>query len=85
MYEEFFVVPTIENGEELCIRVCFSFFFFFLFVFDAKSGSTNNYRTELSNKVWHVTGMLKYLKFLYFFVFLAIFLKRIWSSWLFLL
>ena len=22
-----FIVPTIENGEELCIWVCFSFFF----------------------------------------------------------
>ena len=24
-----FVIPTIEKGEELCIRVCFSFFFLF--------------------------------------------------------
>ena len=30
-------VPTVENGEELCIRMYFSFF---LFVFDAKSGTT---------------------------------------------
>ena len=25
----FFVVPTLENGEELCIRMYFSFFLFF--------------------------------------------------------
>ena len=34
-----FIVPTIENGEELCIWVCFSFF----------SGTTNNDRTGLSD------------------------------------
>ena len=28
-----FFVPTIENGDELCIRVCFSFFFFFFLYF----------------------------------------------------
>ena len=39
-------VPTIENGEELCIReeICISFF-----VFHAKSGTTNNHRTVLSD------------------------------------
>ena len=41
-----FFVPTIENGEELCIRVCFSFFL--LCVFHAKSATTNNRGTELS-------------------------------------
>ena len=29
--------PAIDNGEKLCIRVCFNFFFFF--VFHAKSGT----------------------------------------------
>ena len=38
-------VPTIENGEELCIRVCFSF----CFVFHAKPGTINNDRTGLSD------------------------------------
>ena len=41
-----FTVPTIENGE-LGIRVGFSFF---LFVFHAKSATTNNHRTGLSDK-----------------------------------
>ena len=40
------IVPTIENGEELCIRVCFRFF---LLVFLANSGTTKNYRTALSD------------------------------------
>ena len=39
------IVQTIVNGEELCIRVCYSFF---LFVFYAKSATTNNHRTRLS-------------------------------------
>ena len=38
------VVPTPENGEELCIRLCLSFF---AFVFHAKSGPTNIDRTRL--------------------------------------
>ena len=29
VHYETLVVPTIENGEERCIRVCFSFFIFF--------------------------------------------------------
>ena len=40
-----FFVPTIENGEELWIRVCFSFFF----VFHAKSATTNNHQIGLSD------------------------------------
>ena len=39
-------VPTIENGEKLCIRLCFRFF---LFVFLAKSGTTKNNHTGLSD------------------------------------
>ena len=38
---------TIENGEELCIRVSFSFFF--IFCFPRKSGTTNNHQTGLSD------------------------------------
>ena len=38
-----------ENGEELCIWVCFSFFFFLLFfVLHAKSDTTNNHLREVS-------------------------------------
>ena len=37
-------VPTVENGEELSIRLCFEFF-----VFRAKSGTKNNNRTVLSD------------------------------------
>ena len=40
----FFVAPTIDNGEKLCIRVCFSFF-----VFHVKSGTTNDHLTGLSD------------------------------------
>ena len=40
-------VPTIENGEELRIRVCFSFSFFF--VFRAKLGTTNTRQNRLSD------------------------------------
>ena len=40
------VVPTIKNGEELCIRVTFSFFFF---LFHAKSGTTNNHWIRFSD------------------------------------
>ena len=43
-----FFVPTIENGEELCIRVCFSCFFFS----HAKSATINNHRTGLSD-TWY--------------------------------
>ena len=39
-------VPTIENGEELCIRV---FSFFQVFVFHAKSATAINDRTGLSD------------------------------------
>ena len=39
------VVPTIENGEELCIRVCYSFFV------HAKSGTTNNDRRTGLNDI----------------------------------
>ena len=35
-------VPTIENGQELCIRVCFGFF-------HANSVTTNNDRTGLND------------------------------------
>ena len=35
---------AIGNKMELCIRMCFSFF-----VSHAKSGITNNHRTELSD------------------------------------
>ena len=35
------IVPIIEHGEELCIRVSYSSFFF---VFQAKSGTSNNLR-----------------------------------------
>ena len=41
--EQLFVL-AIENGEEFCYRVCFSFF-----VFNSKSGTTKNYRTGLSD------------------------------------
>ena len=45
-------VPTIENGEEFCIRVCFSFFF----LFSTRNQVPINYRTGLSdisfNKVY---------------------------------
>ena len=34
------VVPTIENGEELCIRVCFNFFFLFSTKNQAKNKTT---------------------------------------------
>ena len=40
------IVPTIENREELCSRVCFSFLFFFL---HEKSGTTNNHRNGWSD------------------------------------
>ena len=36
-------VPTIENGEELCIRV------FFCFFFHAKTTTINNNRTGFSD------------------------------------
>ena len=36
------VASTIENGEEFCTRVCFSFF-------PAKPGTTNNPCTDLSD------------------------------------
>ena len=39
------IVPNIENGEKLCIRV---FLFFFAFVFHAKPG-TNTHRAGLSD------------------------------------
>ena len=39
--------PTVENEEELCIRVCFCFRL--LFVFHAKSGTMYYHRTELSD------------------------------------
>ena len=39
-----FFVTTIENGEEICIRVCISFF-----VFSAKLSTTIYYLTELSD------------------------------------
>ena len=43
----FLLFRPFENVEELCIRVCFSFFF----VFHAKSGTTNNHQIEaLSEK-----------------------------------
>ena len=42
--EKEFIAPTIENGEELCIQACFSFF-----VFHAKLSTTNNDRTALSD------------------------------------
>ena len=41
--EQLFVL-AIENGEEFCYRVCFSFF-----VFNSKSGTTKNYQTGLSD------------------------------------
>ena len=44
---DFFNCLTIQIGEELCIRVCFSFFL--LFAFHAKSGTTKNDRTGLSD------------------------------------
>ena len=44
---ELIVVPTIENGEQLCIRLCRSCFFFFLFVFHAKSAAANTHRRKL--------------------------------------
>ena len=37
-------VPTIENGEELRFRVCFSF------LFHAKSGTANKHRTGIIYK-----------------------------------
>ena len=40
------VVSTIENGDELCIWVCFSFFFF---IFLAKTDTTNNHWTGLTD------------------------------------
>ena len=43
--KRYLIVPTIENGEELCIRVCFNFF-----VFHAKSDTTNNDRIGFSDK-----------------------------------
>ena len=46
------VVAIIENGEELWIRVRFSFFLFF--VFHAKSGPTNNQRRELSDISFYI-------------------------------
>ena len=36
-------VPTVENGEKLCSRMCFCFFF------HAKLGTTNNHRNRSSN------------------------------------
>ena len=42
------LVPTIENWEELCIRVCFSFFFLIFLVLNAKSGITNNHLNNSS-------------------------------------
>ena len=41
-YSNFFV-PTIDNRDELCIRV----FYFFSFFSHAKLGSTDNHRTGL--------------------------------------
>ena len=39
------ILPTIENGEEVCILVfLFLSFFCFFFIFHAKSGTTNNHR-----------------------------------------
>ena len=40
-----FIVPTIENGEELCIRVCFNF----SLCFPCKIGTTNNHRNGSSD------------------------------------
>ena len=48
------VDPTLENGEDLCIRVCFNSFF--SSVFHAKSGITSNHSTDLSDiilKLFH--------------------------------
>ena len=42
--DDFVVVPAIENGEELCIWVCYSFF-----AFRSKSATTSNHRTALSD------------------------------------
>ena len=47
MLQNFFV-PTIENGEELCIRVCFGFFFTFYF-FPRKISYQNNHRNVSSD------------------------------------
>ena len=41
----FFCSEHLKNGEELCIRACFSFF---SFVFHAKSVTTNDYRNRSS-------------------------------------
>ena len=47
------VVPTIENGEELCIRVYFGFF-----VLHAKSCTTNSDRTGLSDEGGAISRMV---------------------------
>ena len=43
------IVPTIENGDELRIRVFLVNFFFFFYVFRSKSGTTNNHRNGSSD------------------------------------
>ena len=48
------VVPTIENGEELCIRVYFGFF-----VLHAKSYTTNSDRTGLSDEGGAISRMVQ--------------------------
>ena len=47
-------VNTFEIGEELCIRVYFSFSFF---IFHAKSATTNNLRIDLSDISYHIRAL----------------------------
>ena len=44
-YLEWLIVLTIENEEEIFIRICF----FLLFAFYAKSVTTKNHRTGMSD------------------------------------
>ena len=44
---------TIENGEEILIQECLSFFHF---VFHAKSGTKNNNRAKL-NDIYHMKAL----------------------------
>ena len=46
--------PIILNGEDLCIRVCVSFF---ISIFHAKSDTTNNDWTELSDISCHIKAL----------------------------
>ena len=43
----YFCSDYLKNAEELCIRMCFSFFFFF--VFHAKTGIAKNHRNGSSD------------------------------------